>query len=161
MAIYLKLGKIEGSVTKVGYEGWIPLDNAAFAAHRNISQIVGEVANRSRSVPQMTTITCGKKTDQASEGLMRAAVSKTKGEDAELHYVTPVDDNKVEANQKIKLTDAIVAAYNQSASTDGDAYESLEISFSKIDTEFVPADKAGTGGDPKHVIYDLSTGEAS
>jgi type VI protein secretion system component Hcp len=61
----------------------------------------------------------------------------------------------------MKLDDVIVSTYNQSASGEGDAYESLELTYSKIDVEFTSRDKAGGGAKPKHVIYDLATGKGS
>ena len=161
MAIYLKLGDIVGNVTHTDNKEWIALDNCAFACHRPISQIVGEVANRSRATPQITTITAGKKTDVSSEGLMRAAISKTAGVDAEIHYVVNDDDNKYKKIQSIKLKNVIVASYNQSASSEGDPYESLELSFSNIEADFNPSDATGkTAGSPKLVKFDLATGEA-
>ncbi len=161
MAIYMKLGSIEGNVTEEGYEGWVALDSCAFSAHRNVEMTVGAQSDRSRSTPQLTAISASKASDMASEGLFRASITKTAGEKCEIVFVTSVGDNTVDATQKMKLEDVIVSSYQQSASGEGDAYESLELTYSKIDVEFTSRDKTGGGDKPKHVIYDLATGKGS
>ncbi len=161
MAIYMKLGSIEGNVTEKEWAGWIAVDSCQFGAHRHVEMTVGSQTDRSRSTPQLTEITVSKVSDMSSEGLMRAALSKTAGEPCEIVFVESVGDNTVAASQVIKLENVIVSSYSQSASADGNPYENVTLSFSKIDAVFTTRDKAGAGDKPKHVIYDLETGVAS
>ena len=161
MAIYMKLGSIEGNVTEEEWAGWIAVESCSFAAHRNVAMDIGAVSDRSRTTPSLTPVSISKVSDMASEGLMRASLAKTSGEDCEIVFVESGGDNKVAPSQKMKLKDVIISSYNQSASRDGDPYESLELTYSHIDVEFISRDKSGGGDKPKHVIFDLATGKGS
>ena len=161
MAIYIKLGDVTGNVTEKEWAGWVNLDSCSFASHRHVEMTTGATADRSRNHPQLTPISISKPSDNATEALMRHAIVKSEGVDAEIVFVVPTGDNKVEATQKMKLTDVIVAGYNQSASKEGDVYESLELTNSKIDVEVISRDTSGKGPTPKHVIYDVKTGVGS
>ncbi len=161
MKIYMKLGSINGDVEKTGYEKWVDLDSANFAASRHVSMEPGSIANRSRTSPSLTEISISRKSDASSEGLMRSSLTTTAGEECKIDFVLPVDKNAVEPFQKMILTDAIISSYSQSVSKDGDPYESITISYSKIDVEFTSRDKTGGGASPAHVIYDLAKAESS
>ena len=158
MAIYMKVPNVKGSVTTKGYDnGWIKLHGFNFGVQRHMGMETGDVSNRSASLPHFNEVSGSKEMDQASSGLMNAAVLGKKGQKIDIVEVD-VDEDKVHEIAKYELEDSIFASYGVSGAA-GEAHptENFSISFAKLTVTFQSSYKAGTNADKPRVIYNLAT----
>ena len=160
MAIYMKVPGVDGSVTAKGYEKQIELSSMSFVVSRPVNMGVGNVANRKAALPDFQDIAISKNMDESSYGCLKEAVMATQGKDIEISIVEPGDTPTEFV--KYTLTDTFFSLYSMSGAGGPNMgkeamQESANLSFSKIEVAFTPADAKGTAGGPQRVIYNLAT----
>ncbi|MEM6672369.1 MAG: type VI secretion system tube protein Hcp [Planctomycetota bacterium] len=157
MAIYLKIGDIEGNVSAAGHEGWIECDSLQFSTGRAIPMVVGTQTNREASHPSLSEVTLTKIMDDSSPYLFQESVV---GESKEVQiHVTKTGANQLESIVEYTLDSALISSYSISSAGD-QPQEVLSIAFTKIEMKYVVWDEAHSKSSQIPVAYDLATATA-
>lgn len=156
MAIYLKHETITGNVTAAGYEDHIKIESFQFGIGRGISMESGNMSNREATRPSFSEVTVAHKTDTSAVALFKEAACGTQGQKVELKFVQTGASDLVEY-MVYTLHDCLVSGYSISAEGDSDPYETISLSYSKIEVQYNDYDKNNAGGAPQRALYDLTT----
>src|ERR1700719_746283 len=133
MPIYMKYGKIDGTVTAAGHEKWVQCDSFQWGVGRGISTPVGAAQERETSAPSVSEITISKSLDGASPKLLQEALTG-KGAKVQLDFVQTQSD-KLETYLTISLANTMISGF--SASSGGDRpSESLSLNFTAIEYKY-------------------------
>ncbi|MEM9382105.1 MAG: type VI secretion system tube protein Hcp [Planctomycetota bacterium] len=158
MAIYLKIGDIEGNVTSAGHEGWIECNSMSFGVGRAIPMAVGRQTNREASHPSVSEVTLSKMMDDSSPYLFQESVV---GESKPVQiHVTKTGPNQLESVVEYNLDSALISSYSVSSGGDQPS-ESLSINFTKIEMKYVVWDEAHSQSSQVPISYDLATAQSS
>lgn len=153
MAIYAKLGKINGDATHENHKQWMTLDSLQWGVGRAIATPVGSAKNREASEPSISEVTVTKQMDESSPTLFTEACTG-KAMKVEIHLVTTGDPG--DTYMEYTLTDAMISGYSVSSGGDRPS-ESLSLNFTKLETKYTPYDSDHNPGNPVTTSYDLST----
>ena len=116
MAIYLKIGDIEGNVTSAGHEGWIECDSMQFGVGRAMPMAVGRQTNREASHPSVSEVTISKSMDDASPYLFQESVI---GESKQVQiHITKTGPNQLESVVEYTLESSLISSYSVSSGGD-------------------------------------------
>ncbi|WP_119459029.1 type VI secretion system tube protein Hcp [Rhodospirillaceae bacterium SYSU D60014] len=153
MAIYAKIGKIDGDATHDKHQKWLTIDSLQWGVGRAIHTPVGSASNREASEPSVSEVTISKQMDEASPTLFAEACTG-KATEVKIHLVTT--GNPGDTYMEYTLTDAMISAYSMSSGGDRPS-ESLSLNFTKIETKYTPYDANHKPGNPITTSYDLKT----
>lgn len=158
MAIYVNFNgkKIKGNVTAKGFEDCFEVDSFSFGVGRGISMEAGNIANREATRPSISEITLSKAMDASSGGLFKESVTGVEGVEVVIDIVQ-TGAKEVQKYAQYKLTDCLISSYSVNASSGGAPYESISLSFSKIEADLSATDKAHKNSGAMKVGYDLTT----
>lgn len=154
MAIYMKAPFAKGSVTALGYAGWVELEELHFNLDRDISMEIGSNQNRPKELPKFSYFTITKKTEDSSGGLFDECLKGMNGHRIEIAIVEPGETPKEFA--RYILDDAYVASFTIAASSTS-PLEHIALSFSKIEAQYKPHDRGNTGAGKINAVYDLKS----
>ena len=157
MAIYLDHETIDGNVTAAGYEKHIKIESFQFGVGRGISMEAGNMSNREATRPSLSEVVLGHKTDTSAVALFKEAVTGAAGKKVVIKFVQTGAADLVEY-MTYTLYDTLVSGYSISAEGDGDPYETVSLSYAKIEVQYNDFDKNNASGSPQRGFYDLTTG---
>mgnify|MGYP000358402395 FL=1 len=158
MAIYMKFGSVNGSVTTEGFKNWIELNSLQYGTNRQVTSGAGGHV-REGSNPSISEIVVSKHLDASSTPFFADAVAGSFDTKVEIKMTTTVK-NKVETYLTFELANCGLSSY--SASSGGDMpMESLSLNFTKITITPTPLDHAGQIKKGNVVSYDLEKMKAS
>lgn len=158
MPVFMEFEGIEGNVTMDGYAKQIELHSFQWGVGRGISMITGRTANREVSSPSISEVTVTKSMDKSTPLLVQESVIGTKGKKVILHLVRTGGDTEEEF-MTYTLHDCLISSYSVSGSGDGEAGESLSLSFTGIETAYSESDKTNTKGGQGRFGYSIEKGK--
>ncbi|HXT81678.1 MAG TPA: type VI secretion system tube protein Hcp [Acetobacteraceae bacterium] len=153
MAIYMKYGSIDGSVTTEGFAKWIECNSFQWGVGRAIGSAARGATTREGSEPSLSEIVVTKAMDKASPKLLQDAWGGTMDSKVTIKFTTTTK-NKVEDFLIYELENTGLSGYSVSSGGDTPS-ESLSLNFSKITETFKGLDPK-TSGTPETVGYDLT-----
>jgi type VI protein secretion system component Hcp len=131
MAIYLKLGTVQGDSKAKGHVGWIEVDSANFGITR------GQRSGTSgENAPTVNDMTFTKQTDSSSAVLFRMAAGEGQPQPATVDFV----DKDGDVFLRFELSDAVVTAFNISSRRESQSFEIFTLNFGKVVTRQFTAD---------------------
>jgi len=158
MAIYMKMGKIEGNVTAKGYEKLIECESAQFGTNRHVAMSVGSGKEREVSKPSISEIVLTKDTDKATPYLFQESVTGKAIDEVEIRFAKTSND-AIETYMSWILKDVLISSYSASG-TGGDSesepMESLALAFTKFELKYHPRKKDNTLDSAIPAGYDLN-----
>ena len=157
MAIYMKLGKIEGNVTSASHEKWVEAYSFQFGSGRGISMSVGSGKEREATKPSLSEVTVSKAMDKASPYLFLESCVGKAIDKVEIHFVKTQAD-VLETYLIYELEKCLVSSY--SASSGGDEpSESISLAYTKIIMKYHPRKNDNTLDSAIPAGYDLELGK--
>ena len=160
MAIYMKMGKIEGNVTAQGYEKLMECESVTLSTDREITLSVGAGKEREVSKPAFQEIMVTKEADKATPYLFQEAFTGKAVDEVEIRFAKTSND-AIETYMTYVLKDALISSYQISSGSDGDPYESVSIAFTKFEMKYHPRESDNQLGSAIPVGYDLKLGKKS
>ncbi len=139
MALYMKYGNINGSVTTDGFQKWIELHSFQWGVSRAIGSAARSMHGREHSEPSLSEVSVTKTTDVATPKLFLDAVAGKLDTKATIKFTTTIK-GKVETFLTYELENPM---------------ESLALNFTKITETYTGMDP-GRSGSPESVGYDLT-----
>ena len=113
------------------------------------------MSNREATLPSISEITITKPLDASSSGLFKASVTGDAGVVVEIHIVSTRSDQP-EKFATYKMEDVLISSYSVSAAESSAPYESISLSFAKIEADLTHADKTNKNTKNMKVGYDLT-----
>jgi type VI secretion system secreted protein Hcp len=159
MAIFLKYGSIKGETTQVTHKDWIEINSMQFGVGRGISSGVGGGSKREATAPSVSEITLTKTMDIASNLILKEALGG-KAVDVKIEVTQTDNSGKHVAYLKYVLTNTLISGYSLSSGGDRPS-ESLSLSFTKIDSEYLNIDDKFAAKTTGHVVYDIAASQLS
>ena len=158
MPAYLKLGKIEGSVTAEGYENWIECQSFQWGVGKGVSTPTGSAKDRACSTASISEVVVSKMFDKASIALFKNAVAgMDKAQDAKIHLCQS-DGTKIGPYVQYELTNTLISGYSVSSGGDRPS-ESVSLNFTKVQIKFTEGDAAASEANPVVAGFDIATGK--
>lgn len=159
MAIFLKYGSIKGETTQVTHKDWIEINSMQFGVGRGISSGVGGGSKREATAPSVSEITLTKTMDICSNLILKEALGG-KAVDVKIEVTQTDNSGKHVAYLKYVLTNTLISGYSLSSGGDRPS-ESLSLSFTKIDSEYLNIDDKFAAKTTGHVVYDIAASQLS
>jgi type VI secretion system secreted protein Hcp len=153
MALYMKYGSINGSVTTDGFQKWIELHSFQWGVSRAIGSAARSMHGREHSEPSLSEVSVTKTTDVATPKLFLDAVAGKLDTKATIKFTTTIK-GKVETFLTYELENVGLSHYSLSSGGDN-PMESLALNFTKITETYTGMDP-GRSGSPESVGYDLT-----
>ena len=146
MAIYMKAGKIQGSVKAKGHEGWIIVSGCSFDIDVDLEVLPKEDAERKVKI-KLGAMTVDKSAGASSPGLLEWKLKKTKYPEVMLDVCKEDGQHYLRHTLKgVKLPD-----YSMRVDFDGDSSVTLKLDFDEIRMEQISFDKQNKPlGNPHH-----------
>jgi type VI secretion system secreted protein Hcp len=154
VAIYMKFGDIQGSVTTDGFKNWIQLNSFQWGVGRGVSTPHGSEDTREGSEPSVSEVVVTKRMEKASPKLWQDAVGGDFSATVNIVFTTTTKD-KVEKYLSYELTDTGLSGYSVSSGGDDAPQESLSLNFAKVTWSYGAVD-AKTNSTPEKVGWDLT-----
>ena len=158
MALYMKYGSIDGSVTTDGFKNWIELHSFQWGVSRAIGSAARSMHGREHSEPSISEVTVTKLSDVASPKLFLDSVAGKLDSKVTIKFTTTTK-GKVETFLTYELENTGLSHYSLSSGGDN-PMESLALNFTKITETYTGMDP-GRSGNPTHVSYDLTQMKSS
>ncbi len=154
MAIYMKLGSIQGSAMTSGFENWITLESFQWGFS------AGYTAKHTGSEVSVREVVVTLRAEKASPLIVNAGVSRTILTPSVTIKMTTTSKDKVDTFMSYDLSNCLITNYAISAPGEGPPTETLSLSFTKITETFNPKDSKLTGS-PTTVTYDVTSAQSS
>lgn len=152
--IFMKINGIDGDVSAKDHKEWIALSSLSTKNSRTIVSKVGKMSDREGTTPQFHEIEIQKRLDSASNGLFQQSCTPKAISEVEIHICTT--DAELSPYFKLTLSDVLISEHVMHASEDVKPFESIRLSFSKIQRTFISRDKNNKSTSPDIVGYDLA-----
>lgn len=159
MAIFLKYGSIKGEVTQGKHKEWIQIQSFQWGVGRGIQSGTGGGSLREATAPTVSEITVTKQMDVSSPLILKEALG---GKAVEVKIELTQTDNNGEhvAFQKYVLSNTLLSSYSLGSAGDR-PQESLSLSFTKIDSEYLAIDDKFNSKTTGHVVFDIALSKLS
>jgi type VI secretion system secreted protein Hcp len=156
MAIYMKMGKIEGNVTAQGYEKLIECDSAMLGVARFVNMSVGSGKEREVHAPQPIEVVITKNADKATPYMFGESLAGKAIDEVELKFVKTAND-AIETFMTWTLKDVLISSYNASGfgESEGEPMESLMLAYTKVEMKYHPRNPDNTLAAAIPAGYDL------
>ncbi len=154
MAIYMKLGAIQGSVTTDGFQNWITLESFQWGFTG------GYTAKQSGSEVSVREVVVTMRAEKASPLIVSAGLSRTVLAPSVTISMATTAKDSVTTFMSYVLTGCVITNYGISAPTEGHPTETLSLSFTAITETFNPRD-AKLSGSPSSVTYDVTSAQTT
>ena len=154
MAIYVKMGNIEGNVTAKGYEKHIEFLTAGFGNTRHVSMSVGSGKEREVDRPQLQEIALVKEADRATPYLFHEACAGKAIDKVEINFVKTSND-ATETYMQYVLSNVLVSGYSAAGGSDSDPTEQIILAYTKFELKYHPRKKDNTLDSAIPAGYDL------
>ena len=158
MAIFIKYGALNGEVTAKGYEKWMEVNSFQWGVGRGISSGVGGGSKREATAPNVSEITVTKTMDAVSPLMLKEAIGGD-AKEVKVHMTQTDSSGKHVAYQIYILTNTLISGYSISSGGDRPS-ESLSLSFTKFDSEYLKIDDKFRAETTGHVIYDIAAAKS-
>ena len=152
MALYMKYGSIDGSVTTEGFAKWIELNSFQWGTSRGVGTAARGALSRESTEPSISEAVITKLGDIASTKLLMESLNGLLNNKVVVKFTTTNKGNPV-TFQTFEFTDTGVSSY--SLSSGGDLHsESLTLNFTEVMYTFSGMDP-GISGSPDSVGWNL------
>lgn len=158
MPAYLKLGKIDGSVTAEGYENWIECGSFQWGVGKAIDTPTGSAKDRACSTASISEVTLSKQFDKASIALFKSAVAGMGAAETAKIHICQSDGSKIVPYVQYELTNTLISGYSVSSGGDRPT-ESLSLNFTKVQIKFTEGDPEASEANPVVAGFDIATGK--
>ena len=148
--IYMQFNDIQGNGTEAEHKNWIPLSSCNFSIDRCVSQESGS-EKLEFGVPSVSSLSITKNMDISSIKMISESFGGFGTDICTIHFV-----GEHGTYQEYKLSNAVISSYTMQASQGcfTAPHESFTISFTRIETKFIPKEK----GSPSICAgYDIPT----
>lgn len=152
MAIYMKYGSIDGSVSTDGFKSWIQLGSFQWGVGRAVNMPTGAEDTREGSEPSVSEVVVTKRMEKSSPKLWQDAVGGDFSSSVTIMFTSTTKD-KVESYLSYEFSDTGLSGYSCSAGPDDPPQESLSLNFAKVTWKYGALD-AKTGAKPDVVGWD-------
>jgi type VI secretion system secreted protein Hcp len=159
VAIYMKYGSIDGSVTTDGLANWIQLNSFSWGVGRGVSLPHGSEDTREGSEPSISEVVVTKRMEKASIKLWQDAAGGDFSNAVTIKFTTTTK-NKVESYLEYELKNCGLSGYSVSAGPDDPPEESLSLNFAQVTWKYGVTD-AKTGTTFSNASWDLTTQKGS
>ena len=143
-----------GSVTAIGFEGWMELTGLTATVERAIKQTAEFAKNREAAHPQIQAFGCTRQADRATPKMFGWSVGG-KPRKVTIKLCTPGDSGTPLSYCEYVLDNSVLSKFVLKDDADGAPEEDFEISFTKIDFKFKTTDGAGKQTLSGAATYDL------
>jgi type VI secretion system secreted protein Hcp len=154
VAIYLKYGSVNGSVTTDGFKNWIELGSFQWGVGRSVNSPTGSSDTREGSEPSISEIVVTKRMDKSSPQLWQDACGGDFSKDVTIAMTTTTKD-KVETFVEYTLKETGLSGYSSSGSGADAPSESLSLNFAQVTWKYTGRDSK-IAGTPEVVGWDLT-----
>ena len=153
--IYMKFGKLEGSVTTTNYEHWIELNSFEVEAERLLHSGAG--GNAASAAPRISEITVTKDFDPSSVDLLREVVNG-RNTKVTIHFLKSASAQQQECYLEYELTDTYVAKWRQTGlgKSGSDPGETLTLNFTRLEMREIRRDATNKVGPQKRLAWDIA-----
>ena len=159
MAIYMKYGSIDGSVTTDGLTNWIQVNSFQWGVGRGVTQPHGQEDTREGSEPSISEVVVTKRMEKSSIKLWQDAVGGDFSNTVTIRFTTTTK-NKVESYLEYEFTNTGLSGYSVAAGSDDPPEESLSLNFAKVTWKYGVTD-AKTGTTFSNASWDLTQQKGS
>lgn len=135
--IYMQFNDIQGNGIEPNHLNWIELNSLNFSVSRCVSQESGS-AKREIGVPSLSSLSITKNMDISSMKMISESLGGFGADICTIHFV-----GENGTYLEYKLSNAVISSYTMQASQgySAEPYESLSISFTRMETKFIPKEK--------------------
>lgn len=158
MAIYLKLGDINGDATHQGHQNWMRINNMNLGIRRKIRTKAGVSTNREGRQPAISPVRLTKRSCQATPLLMTQALAGSKSKTAVIHVVETGSGGRTYI--ELTLSNVLVSHY-QIVGDEGRPLESFQLDATKIEMRYVPSGGDNSASGPMAASYDMATSQSA
>jgi type VI secretion system secreted protein Hcp len=158
MPVFMQYGSIQGDSKSSNHANWIELDSISWGVSRGIGSATASEADREGTTPSVGEIVVTKKTDVASNDLLRAALAggpAGAGTTVQIDFTTSSTSGDDTVYMSFSLTNTLISGY--SVSSGGDTpHESLTLNFTVVQITYTPTGASNAAGANNVVNYDLA-----
>lgn len=154
MAIYMKYGAINGSVTTDGFKDWIELTSFQWGVGRSVNSPSKGEDTREGSEPSVSEVVVSKRMDKSSPKLWQDAVGGDFSTTVTIAMTTTTKD-KVDTYLQYELKETGLSGYSASGAGTDPPAESLSLNFAQVTWKYTGRD-AKISGNPEVVGWDLT-----
>jgi type VI protein secretion system component Hcp len=154
VAIYMKLGSIQGSTMTSGFENWITLESFQWGFSG------GYTAKQSGSEVSVREVVVTMRAEKASPLIVSAGLSRTVLAPSVTISMTTTSKDKVAVFMNYVLSGCVITNYGIAAPGEGPPTETLSLSFTTVTETFSPRDSKLTGS-PTSVTYDVRSAQTT
>ena len=135
--IYMQFNDIQGNGIEKNHTNWIELNSLNFSVSRHVSQESGS-AKREIGIPSLSSLSITKNMDISSMRMISESLGGFGTDVCSIHFV-----GEHGTYLEYKLSNAVISSYTMQASEGcfTEPYESFTISFTRIETKFIPKEK--------------------
>jgi len=155
MSIYFKMDGVEGDATDSSFVDQVPIDTCSFGVNRPVEMVTGQGKNRSSSKPNFDQIHMGKLLDGGSLGLFQATIQGKEGNDALISFTRSAEDETI-TYLTIELKNCVPSDYDISAQGDELPAESISLSYTSINYNWLGSAVDGAAGSPASYGFDIN-----
>jgi len=150
----MQFGTVKGEVTQLAHKQWIEVQSFQWGVGRGIGSGVGGGSLRESTAPTVSEIVVTKVMDVSSGLILKEALG---GKAVEVKIeMTQTDNNgKHVAYQKYVLHNTLISGYSMS-SGGARPSESISLSFTKFDSEYLNIDDKFACKTTGHVVFDIA-----
>jgi type VI secretion system secreted protein Hcp len=159
MGLFMKYGALVGEVSQETHKEWIEINSLQWGVGRGISSGVRGGSLREASAPSVSEITVSKVMDISSPLLLKEAIGG-KAVEVKIEITQTDDAGKHVSFQKYVLTNTMISGYSFSSGGERPS-ESLSLSFTKFDSEYLNINDQFEAKTTGHVVYDIALAKMS
>ena len=157
MSLYLEMEGVEGNVTAEGFEGHLQLESLSWGAGRSLSMDTGRMSNREATRPSLSEVTCTKRICKSTPLLFEQSCVGKEGKNATIRVAHTSD--ALETYLEYTLTDCLIASYNVAASGEADPIETLTLSYSSLEINYIDQDNTNKNKGSTRWGYSVEKGK--
>ncbi|MBN4080608.1 type VI secretion system tube protein Hcp [Beggiatoa alba] len=132
------------------------LQSLDFGVSRRVSMEQGNLSNRESHRPVLSEISLTKTIDRSVSRLFKESISGSSGKKVVIKFVRTGRDKLAEF-MSYTLENCLLSGYAVDADGNGQAEETIHLSFSKILVSVIDHNANNKSGSPQRVGYDLTT----
>ena len=154
MAVFMQFGTVKGEVTQLAHKQWIEVQSFQWGVGRGIGSGVGGGSLRESTAPTVSEIVVTKVMDVSSGLILKEALGG-KAVEVKIEMTQTDNSGKHVAYQKYVLHNTLISGYSMS-SGGARPSESISLSFTKFDSEYLNIDDKFACKTTGHVVFDIA-----
>jgi len=150
----MQFGTVKGEVTQLAHKQWIEVQSFQWGVGRGIGSGVGGGSLRESTAPTVSEIVVTKVMDVSSGLILKEALGG-KAVEVKIEMTQTDNSGKHVAYQKYVLHNTLISGYSMS-SGGARPSESISLSFTKFDSEYLNIDDKFACKTTGHVVFDIA-----